>query len=221
MQHSQHEHHHEAEANRRKAATPDDIGALACSAGASEYQDDDSSSRNIRETRQGRKMISRVLDRIQRDKTNSEDEIPNVPGDLFASQKSLPSLQTSTAAPGELIAKVKIPRELHTELCCVSPRGATTPETLGVRIKAHEKLIRFLDDYRHALNLSNIGELSGELKKKGENGTLDMDDLKRARRAITGLQVEVSREIDRLKEVRYRLVWGQDYTYRIGGPHKY
>ena len=86
---------------------------------------------------------------------------------------------------------------------------------MGAQIEACNKLIRYLDRYREMVSFSNIRFISDELEEKFEHRKLGIEDLKRARRAITGLQVEVSREIDRLKDLRHKAIWGNSYSYRV------
>ena len=65
------------------------------------------------------------------------------------------------------------------------------------------------------VTFSNIRFISDELEEKFERRELRLEDWKRSRRAITGLQVEVSREIDRLKDRRHKAIWGHSYSYRV------
>ena len=225
MQHSQHEHHHEVESNRREAVTPKDVGALACGASCPFYREKSQILDSTQNTNEGREMSQdtaydyvtpEYIDTVDK-ATANEDRyagIPKIPHDLFASEP-MPQLRSSYSIDGEVRACVKIPSDIYSDLHRLNSRGGTDADTLGAQIEACNKLIRYLDRYREMVSFSNIRFISDELEEKFEHRKLGIEDLKRARRAITGLQVEVSREIDRLKDLRHKAIWGNSYSYRV------
>lgn len=145
---------------------------------------------------------------------NHYADLPKIPSDLFASEP-MPQLRSSYFIEGEVRACVKIPSDIYNDINCLNSHGLTDADTLGVQIEACDKLIRYLDRYRDMVTFSNIRFISDELKEKFERHELRLEDWKRARRAITGLQVEVFREIDRLKDRRHKAIWGNSYSYRV------
>lgn len=225
MQHSQHEHHHEAETNRRKAVNPKDVGALACGASCPLYHEESQEPDSAQITNKDREMsqdtvndfiASEYIDTAN-EETIEEDyyaDLPKIPQDLFASEK-MPQLRSSHEIKGEVHPCVRIPTEIASDLRRVNSRGDIDADSLQTQIDACDKLIRYLDLYWNSLSLSNIRYMSDELATKHAQGTLDDSDLKRARRAITGLQVETSREIDRLKNLRHEVIWGNSYSYYV------
>lgn len=127
----------------------------------------------------------------------------------------MPQLRSSYSIEGEVRACVKIPSDIYNDIHCLNTHGLTDADTLGTQIEACDKLIHYLDRYRDMVTFSNIRFISDELKEKFERHELRLEDWKRARRAITGLQVEVPREIDRLKDLRHKAIWGNSYSYRV------
>jgi len=225
MQHPQHEHHHEAEANRRKAFNPKDVGALACGASCPLYHEESQEPDSTQTTNEDREMSQdTAYDYLTPEYIDTADkaavdedryaDIPKIPHDLFASEQ-MPQLRSSYSIEGEVRACVKIPSDIYSDLHRLNSRGGTDANTLGAQIAACNKLIRYLDRYREMISFSNIRFISDELEEKFERRELRIEDLKRARRAITGLQVEVSREIDRLKDLRHKAIWGNSYSYRV------
>jgi len=225
MQHSQHEHHHEAEANRRKAVNPKDVGALACGASCPLYHEESQEPDSAQTTNEDREMSQdtahgymtpEYIDTADEEVVNEDQyaDLPKIPHDLFASEQ-MPQMRSSHKLEGEVVPCVKIPKEIGRDLRRVNSHGDIDADSLQAQIDACEKLIRYLDLYWNSLSLSNIRFMSDELATKYAQGTLNDSDLKRARRAITGLQVETSREIDRLKNLRHEVIWGSSYSYYV------
>ena len=225
MQHSQHEHHHEAEVNRRKAVNPKDVGALACGASCPLYREESQEPDSAQITNEDREMSQDTVNDLVASgyndtvdgKTVDEDYyagLPTIPQDLFASEQ-MPQMRSSHKIEGEVYPCVKIPREIASDLRRVNSQGNIDAESLQTQIDACDKLIRYLDLYWNSLSLSNVRFMSDELATKYAQGTLDDSDLKRARRAVTGLQVETSREIDRLRNLRHEVIWGNSYSYYV------
>lgn len=199
---------------------PKDIGALACGASYPHYREGSSvpdsttlSSNRDREIPQGASIDDDTTDEAAVDEDYYAG-LPTIPQDLFASEK-MPQMRSSHEIKGEVHPCVKIPAEIASDLRRVNSRGDIDADSLQTQIDACDKLIRYLDLYWNSLSLSNIRFMSDELAAKYAQGTLDDSDLKRARRAITGLQIETSREIDRLKNLRHEVIWGNSYSYYV------
>lgn len=208
---------------------PKDIGTLACRAADSYCREElstslllttDNSAPSIRERKE---TAHQYINSEHTDTTANETvtahanhyaDLPKIPSDLFASEP-MPQLRSSYFIEGEVRACVKIPSDIYNDINCLNSHGLTDADTLGVQIEACDKLIHYLDRYRDMVTFSNIRFISDELKEKFERHELRLEDWKRARRAITGLQVEVSREIDRLKDRRHKAIWGNSYSYRV------
>lgn len=225
MQHPQHEYYHEAEACRRKAVAPEQVGALACGTSCPHYREESQIPDSTRNTNEGREMSQdtaydyitpEYIDTAGKAVADEEQyaDLPKIPYDLFSSEQ-MPQMRSSHKLEGEVVPCVKIPKEIGRDLRRVNSRGDIDADSLQTQIDACEKLIRYLDLYRSSLSQSNIRFMSDELATKYAQGTLDDNDLKRARRAITGLQVETSREIDRLKNLRHEVIWGSSYSYYV------
>jgi hypothetical protein len=153
-----------------------------------------------------------IYDSAPHHESNQIFDVPDVPSDFFADRPELPTLETSVFVEGELPIKVRIPEKLHQQLI-LTENGITTYDTLDQRIKAHEFLVRYLDQYWDGLTVSNMEQLNNsDTPLSGE------DDPKRVRRAIVGLQIEINREITRLKQIRASTRLGQDHSYEVDSP---
>lgn len=136
---------------------------------------------------------------------------PPVPSDLFAGV-DLPRLQTRKQLKGELSITVKIPEDLYRALLERDRKGRTTADTLFNRALAHRKLLNYLDNFRWALTEDNVLEIC-------DDKTIDPSvDLPRVRRAITALQLEVDREMDRLYRCCHKKKYGENYQFVIDSP---
>lgn len=208
---------------------PKDIGALACRAADSYCREEsstslllttDNSTPSVREYKEtahqhtDSEHTNTTANEMVAAHANHYADLPKIPSDLFASEP-MPQLRSSYFIEGEVRACVKIPSDIYNDINCLNSHGLTDADTLGVQIEACDKLIHYLDRYRDMVTFSNIRFISDELEEKFERRELRLEDWKRARRAITGLQVEVSCEIDRLKDLRHKAIWGNSYSYRV------
>ncbi|WP_314209866.1 hypothetical protein [uncultured Actinomyces sp.] len=162
--------------------------------------------------RRAKKTQIPIYDSTPHHESSQIFDVPDVPSNFFADRSELPTLETSVFVEGELPIKVRIPEELHQQLI-LTENGITTYDTLDQRIKAHEFLVRYLDQYWDGLTVSNMEQLNNsDMPLSGE------EDSKRVRRAIVGLQIEINREITRLKQIRASTRLGRDHSYEIDSP---